>query len=142
MGLNSRLDEAQAAILSTRLNSLERINARRQEIARKYFAKIDNPRIELLALPGSSQNHVYHLFVIRSAERDRLAEFLNERGIQTLIHYPIPAHRQGCCRHVRTDPHCLANAELHGGQCLSLPCHPQLREDEIESLITAINQFE
>jgi dTDP-4-amino-4,6-dideoxygalactose transaminase len=142
VGLNSRLDEAQAAILSTRLNSLERFNARRQEIARKYFAKIDNPRIELLALPGSPQNHVYHLFVIRCTERDRLAEFLNERGIQTLIHYPIPAHRQGCCRHVRTDPHGLANAELHGRQCLSLPCHPQLREDEIESLITAINQFE
>jgi len=142
VGLNSRLDEAQAAILSTRLNSLERINARRQEIARKYFAKIDNPRIELLALPGSSQNHVYHLFVIRCAERDRPAEFMNERGIQTLIHYPIPAHRQGCCRHVRTDPHGLANAELHSGQCLSLPCHPQLREVEIEILITAINQFE
>jgi len=115
-GLNSRLDEVQAAILSTRLNWLERFNARRREIAQKYFDKIDNVRIELLSPPVEDENHVYHLFVVRCAERNRLAHFLEERGIETLIHYPIPAHRQGCCKNVRTDPRGLANAELHAEQ--------------------------
>ena len=141
-GLNSRLDEVQAAILSARLNWLERFNARRQKIARKYFAEIKNPRVQLLAAPIAAENHVYHLFVVRCPERDRLAQFLKEHGIETLIHYPLPAHRQGCCKSVRTDPRGLANAELHAGQCLSLPCHPQLREEEVETIIATINQFE
>ena len=141
-GLNSRLDEVQAAILSTRLNWLERFNARRREIAQKYFDKIDNAKTELLSLPVEDENHVYHLFVVRCAERNRLAHFLREHGIETLIHYPIPAHRQGCCKSVRTDPRGLANAESHAQQCLSLPCHPQLREEEVEMIVATINQFE
>jgi dTDP-4-amino-4,6-dideoxygalactose transaminase len=139
--LNSRLDEVQAAILSTRLNWLERFNGRRREIAQKYFEKIDNVNIELLAPPVEGENHVYHLFVVRCPERTRLAHSLKERGIETLIHYPIPAHRQGCCKSVRTDPRGLLNAESHAQQCLSLPCHPQLSEEEVEIIITAINQF-
>jgi len=141
-GLNSRLDEVQAAILSTRLNWLERFNARRREIAQKYFDKIDNAKTELLSLPVEDENHVYHLFVVRCAERNRLAHFLREHGIETLIHYPIPAHRQGCCKSVRTDPRGLANAESHAQQCLSLPCHPQLREEDVEMIVATINQFE
>ncbi len=141
-GLNSRLDELQAAILSTRLPWLEKFNARRQEIARKYFAEIKNPRISLLSAPEQRQSHVYYLFVVRCAERNRLADFLNKEEIETLIHYPIPAHRQGCCKGVRCDPRGLPNAESHAKQCLSLPCHPQLRDDEVGKIITTINQFE
>ena len=141
-GLNSRLDELQAAILSTRLHWLEKFNARRQEIAKKYFAEIKNPRISLLSAPEQHQSHVYHLFVVRCAERNRLASFLKKQEIETLIHYPIPAHRQGCCKSVRCDPRGLPNAESHAEQCLSLPCHPQLRDDEVEKIIATINQFE
>ena len=141
-GLNSRLDEMQAAILSTRLNWLDRFNARRVEIAKKYHAGIKNPNVQLLAAPITPENHVYHLFVVRCAERDRLAQFLKERGIETLIHYPIPAHRQGCCKNIGSDPHGLSNAESHAGQCLSLPCHPQLGDEEAEAVIAAMNQFE
>jgi dTDP-4-amino-4,6-dideoxygalactose transaminase len=141
-GFNSRLDELQAAILSTRLPWLERFNARRQEIAKRYFAGITNPRIHLLSLPIASENHVYHLFVVRCAERDRLVHFLKERDIETLIHYPIPVHRQECCRDVRSDPRGLTNAETHAEQCLSLPCHPQLREEDVTAIIAALNQFE
>ncbi|MFZ0918234.1 MAG: DegT/DnrJ/EryC1/StrS family aminotransferase, partial [Candidatus Udaeobacter sp.] len=136
-----RLDELQAAILSTRLPWLEKFNARRQEIARKYFAEIKNPRISLLSAPEQHQSHVYHLFVIRCAERNRLADFLNKEEIEPLIHYPIPAHRQGCCKGVRCDPRGLPNAESHAKQCLSIPCHPQLRDDEVGKIITTINQF-
>ncbi len=140
-GLNSRLDEVQAAILSARLNWLERFNMRRLEIAKKYLTGITNLRIQLLAPPIAPENHVYHLFVVRCAERDRLAHFLKEHGIETSIHYPIPAHRQGCCKNIRSDPHGLPNAESHAEQCLSLPCQPQLHDDEVEAVIAAINQF-
>lgn len=141
-GLNSRLDELQAPILSARLDWLGEFTRRRQEIARKYLNTIDNGRIELLSPPNAEQSHVYHLFVIRCAERDRLAHFLEEQGIETLIHYPVPAHRQGCCQNLRCDPHGLPSAESHANQCLSLPCHPQLHDDDVAKVIATINQFE
>jgi dTDP-4-amino-4,6-dideoxygalactose transaminase len=142
-GLNSRLDELQASILSARLSWLERFNARRQEIARRYLAEIENPRIALLASPRRDRlsTHVYHLFVVRCAERDRLAVFLKERDIETLIHYPIPAHRQGCCDDIKCDPHGLPNADRHARECLSIPCHPQLRDEDVDSVIAALNAF-
>ena len=140
-GLNSRLDELQAAILHARLEWLEQFNKRRQAIAKRYFAEIKNERVELLSPPGQEQSHVYHLFVIRCVERSRLGHFLKERGIETLIHYPIPAHRQDCCSNVRRDPSGLTNAETHAAQCLSIPCHPQLRDEEVDTVIDAIDQF-
>jgi dTDP-4-amino-4,6-dideoxygalactose transaminase len=140
--LNSRLDELQAAILSVRLNWLQRFNSRRQEVARTYLAEIRNRRVELLPAPANFENHVYHLFVIRCAERDRLAEFLNGKGVQTLTHYAIPAHRHGLRDILKYAPAELANADLHADQCLSIPCHPQLLDDEVLQVIDAINQFE
>jgi dTDP-4-amino-4,6-dideoxygalactose transaminase len=141
-GLNSRMDELHAAILSARLDWLGRFNRRRQAIARKYLDKINNARIELLSAPNPEQSHVYYLFVVRCAERDRLANFLREHGIETLIHYPIPAHRQRCCQNVRYDPRGLPSAESHAEQCLSLPSHPQLSDDDVAKIIATINQFE
>jgi dTDP-4-amino-4,6-dideoxygalactose transaminase len=140
-GLNSRLHEVQAAILSARLDWLPRFNARRREIARKYLNDINNPRVELLLRPIAEENHAYHLFVVRCAERNRLANFLKEAGIQTLIHYPIAAHRQQCCKDISYDPLGLPNAESHAERCLSLPCHPQLRDDEVSKIMTAVNKF-
>ena len=137
-GLNSRLDEMQAAILSTRLHWLERFNARRQEIARRYSNGIKNPRV---ALPEQAASHVYHLFVVRCPDRDRLAKFLNEHGVETLIHYPIAAHQQGCCQSVRCDSRGLSNAETHAQRCLSLPSHPQLSDDDVSKVIDLVNQF-
>jgi dTDP-4-amino-4,6-dideoxygalactose transaminase len=98
IGLNSRLDELQAAILSPRLDWLPIFNARRREIAQKYFSEIDNVRIEVLSRPTTQENHVYHSFVVRCAERNRLADFLREAGIQTLIHYPIAAHLRNAAK--------------------------------------------
>lgn len=141
-GLNSRLDELQAAILSARLPWLEQFNTRRREIARKYFSGIKNPRVHLLSRPVEPENHVYHLFVVRCAQRDRLMKFLNENGIQSAIHYPIPVHRQSCCPGIRHDSAGLPNAEAHAAQCLSLPCHPQLEDDEVKEVIATINRFE
>ena len=139
-GLNSRLDELQAGILTARLSWLDAFNARRQSVARKYRNGIDNPRLELLAAAREA-SHVFHLFVIRSARRDQLVRFLRERDIETLIHYPIPAHKQDSLRGVRSDPNGLPVAERHATECLSIPCHPQLRDDEVDEVIAALNGF-
>lgn len=142
VGLNSRLDEIQAAILCARLNWLNRFNARRRQIAERYFAEIKNARIELLRVPDLPESHVYHLFVVRCRERNRLKEFLRQNEIETLIHYPIPAHEQVCCSGIRRDPNGLEQAEQHAKQCLSLPVHPQLDDEEVRRVIAAVNQFE
>ena len=141
-GLNSRLDELQAGILNTRLGWLDAFNARRQAIARKYRKGIANARLELLEAPPDDGAHVFHLFVIRCAERDRLMHSLKTRDIETLIHYPIPAHRQKSLHGVSCDPTGLRVAERHADQCLSIPCHPQLSDHEAEQIIAALNEFQ
>ncbi len=141
LGMNSRLDEMQAAILRVRLETLGEFTKRRQEIARRYRRRINNPRIRLLAAPQSAESHVYHLFVICCDDRNRLADFLKVRGIESLIHYPIPVHLQPPCREVRTDPAGLANAERYAETCLSIPCHPQLTDDEVSEVAKALNEF-
>lgn len=98
-GLNSRLDEIQAATLRIKLHRLDEDNRRRRQIAQFYHENISNPSIILPEASGANgieknHGHVYHLFVIRHAERDRLQQYLTENGIQTLIHYPIPPHKQ------------------------------------------------
>ena len=104
VGLNSRLDELQAAILSARPQFLPASqHATPGGRAFPYQSGIANPAIEHLAAPEDPAAHVHHLFVIRTPERDRLAEFLKLRGIETLIHYPVPAHLQECCRNIRID---------------------------------------
>ncbi len=140
-GVNSRLDELQAAILSVRLHWLERFNRVRRATAARYFAELTNPRTELLSRPVEANSHVYHLFVARSIERARLAEHLKMNGIETLIHYPIPAHQQPCFKNIHIDPDGLPNAERHAAQCLSLPCHPQLREEDVVTIIKCVNAF-
>jgi dTDP-4-amino-4,6-dideoxygalactose transaminase len=142
VGINSRLDELQAAILLVRLEMLEQFTKRRQEIARRYRQGIDNPRIRMLAAPQNVESHVYHLFVVCCDERNRLAEHLKSRGIETLIHYPIPVHLQPPCRQIGKDLAGLANAERFAETCLSVPCHPFLQEEEIETIIEALNEFE
>jgi dTDP-4-amino-4,6-dideoxygalactose transaminase len=141
LGLNSRLDELQAAILSARLEWLNNYTQRRKEIADSYSSGISNPRIQRMAHPLGKDSHVYHLYVIRCDERDRLAAHLQERGVSSLIHYPIPVHHQRPCRNVRLDPNGLMHAEQHGTQCLSIPCHPQMNDNDVSTVIEAINEF-
>ena len=141
LGLNSRLDELQAALLSVRLRKLDEFTLRRRQIAGAYRRRLQNPQIRLLADPESPDSHVYHLFVICCNERDRLANHLKTRGIETLIHYPVPVHLQPPCRDVRCDPAGLVAAERHAVVCLSIPCHPFLSDDEVSIIIEAVNDF-
>jgi dTDP-4-amino-4,6-dideoxygalactose transaminase len=141
IGVNSRLDELHAAILRVRLGWLERFNERRRRIARRLASGIDNPAVRPLRPAAADEHDVHHLFVVRCAERDRLAQHLQRSGAQSLIHYPVPIHEQPPCTHLRRDPQGLANAERHARACLSLPCHPQMAEDDVSRTIEAVNAF-
>ncbi|KQW38250.1 pyridoxal-5'-phosphate-dependent protein [Rhizobacter sp. Root404] len=141
LGMNSRLDEIQAALLSERLKWLEPFTERRRAIAARYDAGIDNPRVRSLAPARQPQAHVHHLYVVCCEARAELARHLGEHGIQTHIHYPVPAHRQVPFVSLRRDPRGLPHTEAHAAACLSLPCHPQLTDDQLEAVIAAINAF-
>jgi dTDP-4-amino-4,6-dideoxygalactose transaminase len=141
VGLNSRLDEMHAAVLSVRLEWLDRFLKRRKQIAHQYIRRINNPQITLLDSPEKSENHVYHLFVILAENRDCLASYLHQLGVNTLIHYPIPIHHQKSCQDIKIDPEGLSNSEAHSLNCLSIPCHPQMTDDDVNLVIKAINEY-
>ena len=142
LGLNSRLDEMQAAIMCERLQWLDRFISRRRQIAKAYHVGISNSRVRpLSAKPLSREAHVFHLFVVTCANRDRLSAFLKERGIETLIHYPVPAHKQEPTIDIMRDPKGLTVAESFSETCLSIPCHPQLSESDVAAIIDAVNDF-
>lgn len=141
-GLNSRLDEIQAAILAERLHSLNLFIDKRREIAKMYRENINNFAITHMAMPIEAQNHVYHLYVIKCLKRDNLVKYLLETGIQSLIHYPIPAHKQFANINFEIGFQGLRNAETHANVCLSLPCNPQMSFEQVEYIIEKINQFQ
>ena len=138
-GRNSRLDELQAAVLDVKLKHLDEDNAHRQQIAAYYYDNISHPLINLpRRMPDA--NNVYHIFPILCPERDRLQEYLTQQGIQTLIHYPIPPHKQECYRQWHTIN--LPVTERIHRQELSIPISPVLSLDEAKTIVRAINAFE
>jgi dTDP-4-amino-4,6-dideoxygalactose transaminase len=141
LGLNSRLDEIHAAMLSERLKWLVPFTERRREIADQYRAGIDNNKISLLSVPQERSAHAYHLFVVKTSERDALQKHLKKNDVQSLIHYPLPVHYQDSCRDIKIDPNGLLESELYATQCLSIPCHPQMTNVEVEQVINSINCF-
>ena len=141
-GFNSRLDEIQAAILLERLAYLEQFIERRRTIANFYHEHIQSDLVRCLAKPISRENHVYHLFVVKTALRDALQQHLGKHKVATLIHYPICAHQQPSMNGCLIDPQGLFLAEKHAMECLSLPCNPQLTDGEIEQVIAVVNAFQ
>ena len=135
VGRNSRLDEIQAAVLSVKLKYLDADNARRQQIAQSYQANISNA---LVKQPIHSQS-VYHIYPVLCEQRDSLQSFLSDKGIQTAIHYPIPPHHQHCYPQYRQLS--LPVTEQIHAQELSLPCHQAMTEDEVATVIAAVNSF-
>jgi len=141
-GLNSRLDEIQAAVLDVKLKYLDQDNQQRREIAQYYLKNIDHPDILLPKLQGSAvedKEHVWHLFVVRSLNRDKLRQYLNDKGIQTLIHYPIPPHKQKAYTEYNylTFP---ITEQIHN-EVLSLPISPVLTDEEARFVVDTINNF-
>jgi dTDP-4-amino-4,6-dideoxygalactose transaminase len=141
LGMNSRLDEIQAAILRERLVYLNAWVDRRREIARVYTAAMNNPNVRLMPLPQDQDRHAHHLFVVRSDHRDELQRHLKRKQIDSLIHYPIPVHLQEPCRNLSRDPRGLAFTEKHAADCLSIPCHPGLTNEDLPRVISAVNAF-
>jgi dTDP-4-amino-4,6-dideoxygalactose transaminase len=141
LGLNSRLDEIQAALLLERLAWLDSFTARRREIAAAYRAGISNPEVRHMAAPAEPAAHVHHLFVVLCESRDALQQHLAAAGIQSLCHYPVPVHAQASTGGLRRDPAGLGNAERHARSCLSLPCHPALESVEVDRVIDTVNSF-
>ena len=141
LGMNSRLDELHAAMLSVRLEWLKGYTARRREIAQCYNEGIRHNSVALLAPPQEAESHVYHLYVLRSSRREALQAHLKDRGVQALMHYPIPAHLQPPCHDIKRDPLGLRMSEQHAKDCLSVPCHPQMSDADVQQVIDAVNTF-
>lgn len=138
-GLNSRLDEIQAAVLDVKLKYIDADNAKRRKIAEKYVAEITNPKIILPQLPAEAKAHVWHLFVIRTAKREKLQEYLSENGIQTLIHYPIPPHQQKAYRYYNLLSFPITE-KIHE-EVLSLPISPVMEDEEVDKIIEICNLY-
>ena len=135
VGLNSRLDEIQAAILNIKLKYLDKWNDERIRLAGIYNKKLDS---SLYQLPkeASKSKHVYHLYVIRSQKRDEIKEFLLKNHIETMIHYPLPAHKQKAYLNLNYN---LPLTEQVCNEILSLPLNPWLKEQEIEKICEILN---
>lgn len=136
-GLNSRMDELQAAVLRIKLKDLDRTNQRRREIAARYDREITNP---LLTLPAcQSIHHVYHIYPILCDYRDQLQQYLADRGIHTQIHYPIAPHQQVAYSEWRDMQ--LPVTERIAATELSVPCNQTMTDDEVSEVIQALNAW-
>jgi len=139
-GINSRLDEIQAAILRVKLPRLEAWNEARRERAARYSSLLRDLPLKL-PIEASWARHNYHLYVVRSAERDRLAEFLQQQGVTTLMHYPIPVHLQAVYAGLRLPAGRFPVAERACAEVLSLPLYPELPMDILEKIAQAVVSF-
>lgn len=137
-GLNSRLDEIQAAILDLKLQFLDADNQQRREIAKIYRENIKNEKI-VLPKPYKEESHVWHLFVIRTKDRDKLQEYLKIKGIQTLIHYPIPPHKQNAYKEWNNLSFPITE-KIHK-EVLSLPISPVMNKEEAFYIAQILNEF-
>ena len=139
-GYNTRLDEMQAAFLRVKLGVLDDWNARRRLVANKYTSLLhssasENSNLELPNVPEWAEP-VWHLYVIRTAHRDALRDYLDKQGVATVIHYPIPPHKQACYQEFQG--HQLPIAEILADEVLSLPISPVMRFDEVEFVANSI----
>lgn len=140
-GTNSRLDEMQAAFLRVKLAQLDVWNADRKRIAERYLNEIQNPLIVLPPTSSSEYDHVYHVFVIRCERRDELEVYLNQKGIGTVKHYPIPMHLQPCYEELGMKEGSLPLAEKISSTVLSIPMYYGMTDEEVSYVVECINAF-
>lgn len=148
IGRNSRMDELQAAVLSVKLKYLDADNSRRSDIARRYIAEIKNERLSVPP-PAYLYNNVFHIFPLRCASaadieavasrRDRLQAYLADHGVQTMIHYPIPPHRQRCYPQL-AHLHLPVTERIHAAE-LSIPCNQTMTDHEVSTVISLLNAY-
>lgn len=141
-GINSRLDELQAAILNVKLDRIEQWNQRRRDIANIYISGLhDVAGIVLPAAPVNNLDHVWHLFVIRTANREKFQNYLKSNGIETVIHYPTPPYKQGAYKHLGYSSEDFLVSSKVSDEVLSLPIGPHISDDEIYFVIDNIKSY-
>jgi dTDP-4-amino-4,6-dideoxygalactose transaminase len=138
IGINSRLDELQAAFLSCKLPGLDRDNQSRRLIANRYLSEIKNDKLKLPSYDGS-ENHIFHLFVVMIKDREGFIEYLTENGIGTLIHYPIAPHHQQAFSEYKQLQFPITE-KIHR-EIVSIPMSPILTEEEVTQVISVINSY-
>lgn len=138
IGRNSRLDEIQAAVLDVKLKYLDNDIAIRKQVAKYYIDHISNPEI-ITPIVKDWDAHVFHIFTIRCKHRDELQKYLTENGVQTIIHYPIPPHKQECYKEWNNLSFPITE-QIHNEE-LSLPMSPVMTKEEIETVVTLLNKF-
>jgi dTDP-4-amino-4,6-dideoxygalactose transaminase len=137
IGINSRLDEVQAAILAAQLPKLEGWNDRRREIAARYTEGLK----DIVMTPTERNHHVYHLYVIQTGDREGMQKYLGDQGIGTLIHYPVPAHLQKAYLYRGGKVGDLPSTEFAVKRILSLPMFPQLTNEQIDYVIEHVQKY-
>lgn len=137
-GKNSRLDELHAAVLDVKLRHLDEDNKHRQEIAKYYYENINNPLVQM-PVRMEDDNNVYHIFPILCERRDEFQQYLTDNGVQTLIHYPIPPHKQECYKEWNNQTYPITE-KIHQGE-LSLPVSPVMSLEEAAYVVKTINNF-
>ena len=137
-GINSRLDEFQAAFLDVKLPYLDKDNFRRRQIAKQYRENIKNPKI-ILPEVYDENTHVWHIFAVRTKERDKFQKYLEEKGIQTIIHYPTPPHKQNAYKEWNNLSYPITE-EIHN-TIISLPISPVMTDNEVIKVIEVLNEY-
>jgi dTDP-4-amino-4,6-dideoxygalactose transaminase len=138
-GTNSRLDEIQAAFLRVRLQHLDAENSQRRAVAGRYVSEIRNPQVTLPKIFAGEAGHVWHLFVVRVPNRDIFMKHLADHGVQSVIHYPIPPHRQQC--YPQLHHYSLPITEQIHREVVSLPISPVMTPDQVTRVIDVVNSF-
>ncbi len=138
-GINSRLDEIQAAVLDVKLKYLDKDNQRRREISKYYRENIKNEKI-ILPKTYNEHSHVWHVFVVRTQERDRFQQYLSDNGIQTIIHYPTPPHKQEAYKEWNNLSFPITE-KIHK-TIISLPISPVITDDEVKKVVEVVNKYE
>lgn len=138
-GVNSRLDELQAGFLRLKLPTLDSDNEKRREIAQYYCENINNPNIILPKIPKDEKNHVWHLFVIRVANRSDFQKYMISKGIETMVHYPIAPHKQKAYSELREFT--LPITELLAREVVSLPLSPVMTQEQIDFVALNVNNY-
>ena len=140
VGANSRLDEMQAGLLRVRLRHLDELADEKQRICKKYLAELNNPCIKLPQICDGA-THIWHQFVIRTDRRDELMEYLNEKDIGTIIHYPIPPHLSEAYAYLGKKAGDYPITERYANTVLSIPLYNGMTDEEQDIVIKAINEF-
>ncbi|MBP3584473.1 MAG: DegT/DnrJ/EryC1/StrS family aminotransferase [Peptococcaceae bacterium] len=140
IGANSRLDEMQAALLRVRLSHLDEINAERADIAAAYTAAINNEKV-LLPQIRTGASSVFHQYVVRTDDRDKFMNYLQDRGIGTIIHYPIPPHLAEAYQYLGYEKGAYPITEVYADTVLSLPMYTGMTQEEIKYVIDVINEY-